>query len=517
MSIHDLIIDATTELAPQPDDILPRMPISQWLTIFGAAFALYAVTANRGIQWQDAGLHVVRILEHTPENSLGLALSHPLHHWLGRISVALFGGIIEPCLAVTLISALAGAITIANVFGCSLWLTKSRAAALFAAGSLALAHTFWQFATLSETYTITTALLSSEVWCVIAYAQSNRARLLSFAFLFNGLGVANHMLGALTTPVLVVLSIQGVWTRKFRARHFIPQAAFWFIGASPYLWLIAAHWMRTGALDEAIHSALFGNAFADRALNTHLNGQSLGRVVAFIILNFPNLFLPFTIFGLMTMKKFRISRLARRALWVALVIHFLFAIRYTVIDEYTFLLPTYVLLGLFAAFGFAAAAGADGKHRRGLLMIARALLFMTPLFYFVAPSLARHFQVLGADARHKPYRDDYVYLFTPWTVVEHSADRLGRHATELAGERGVVVIEDLMAEPAVRYWAIRKGRKDLMITQDSPTCLVIELAHRGVPIVLVPARTNEPRTVAPIGHWRRDGDLYVLESAETGN
>jgi len=511
MSIHEAAIDAIGSLVPPPDDVLPRRPVIQWLAVFVGAFALYAATANRGIQWQDSGLHIVRILEHQPENPLGLALSHPLHHWLGRISVALFGGMIEPCFVVTLISALMGAITAANICGCAYQLTASKYAAFFAAASLALAHTFWQFATLSETYTTTTALLSAEIWCVVIYARKKRSGFLTIAFLLNGLGVANHMLAALTTPVLAALAIHGVATRRFKASALISQAGLWLLGASPYLWLVGGHWIATGNLNETIHSALFGNAFENRVLNTQFNVRSMGRVAAFIVLNFPNLFLPFALIGLFAAGRLHVSRLARRAMFAALAIHFLFAIRYAVIDQYTFMLPTYVLLSLFAGLGFAVIAGRDGKRRRGLQLTACFMLFLTPVIYFFTPGLARHFQVLGSEAHHKPYRDDYVYLFTPWSVAERSADKLGRKAIELAGKRGAIVVEDLMAEPAVRYWAIRTGSKDVMIMNDAPACLLTELVKRSIPIVLVPARADEPRTEAPIGKWRRNGDLYVLQ------
>src|SRR3990172_7525821 len=58
-----------------------------WFAVFVAAFTLYAATANRGAQWQDSGYHILRMVTKEPVNPLGLALSHPLHHWLGRLAV----------------------------------------------------------------------------------------------------------------------------------------------------------------------------------------------------------------------------------------------------------------------------------------------------------------------------------------------------------------------------------------------------------------------------------------------
>ena len=139
-----------------------------WLVAFALAAALYAATANRGAQWQDSGYHILRVVTHESLNPLGLALSHPLHHWLGRAVVS--AGVFEPAFAITLLSALAAAVTVANVYGCVKTLTRHTLASALAAASLLFAHTFWQLATVVESYTLTAALLSGEIWCLCAYA-----------------------------------------------------------------------------------------------------------------------------------------------------------------------------------------------------------------------------------------------------------------------------------------------------------------------------------------------------------
>ena len=82
-----------------------------WLAVLLISFTLYALTANRGIQWQDSGKHILRIATGQLENNLGLALCHPLHYWLGRLAVA--PDLFEPCFAVTLVSSLAAAMAAA--------------------------------------------------------------------------------------------------------------------------------------------------------------------------------------------------------------------------------------------------------------------------------------------------------------------------------------------------------------------------------------------------------------------
>ena len=139
----------------RPDD--PEI-LKGWIALFLVALALYAATASRGAQWQDSGHNILRIVTGESLNPLGLALSHPLHHWLGRLVI--LPNILEPCFAITLISSLAAAFAVANTYGCVCVLTRRREAAVLAAVSLSLANTFWQKSTGAETYTLAPALLS---------------------------------------------------------------------------------------------------------------------------------------------------------------------------------------------------------------------------------------------------------------------------------------------------------------------------------------------------------------------
>jgi hypothetical protein len=360
-----------------------------WLACFVVALALYAATANRGPQWQDSGDHILRVVTGESGNPLGLALIHPLHHWLCRFAAAL--NLLEPAFAVTLVSALAAAFAVANVYGCVLTLTSDRLVAAFAAISLAIANTFWKLATVTEVNTLTAALLSAECWCLIAFIKSRpidnrqptidnlpswlrggacpgRAGVpswLRFAspscfsaflgmFLFNGLGLANHNLALLTTPLLAVVALIALRNRWVSARQLSLAAAVWSIGSLPYTGLVLSEAIRSGDLPATIQSALFGNINKKDVLSASISGSRLLMNVAFISLNFPNLLLPAAVFGFFAARRIGVAPLARRALLAALILHALFALRYPVADQHYFFLPMYVLLVIFGGVGFAA-------------------------------------------------------------------------------------------------------------------------------------------------------------------
>jgi hypothetical protein len=329
--------------------------------------------------------------------------------------------------------------------------------------------------------------------------------------LFNGLGIANHLLALLTAPVLIFVLSAALRKRELPLRHAGLAVGLWVLGSLPYTALVAGELFRTGDLPGTLHSALFGQSFAGEVLNTTLRLRSLTVNAGFVVLNFPSLLLPLALWGLVRGRRLGVPTVAWAALFAGLVIHLCFACRYNVVDQHTFFLPSYVLLSIFAGVGMGHVSILTRPRVRLVAgALAVVMLASTPPAYIAARALARRLDVLRGVARDKPYRDDYVYLFTPWSVVERSAERMSRHAVELAGERGLIFVEDPMAAYAVRYRVLRAGRGDVRITEDVTPDRFRRAVARNRTVVLVPARVSAPQTVPPTGAWHRVGDLYVL-------
>lgn len=481
-----------------------------WIVVLTVASVLFILTANRGPQWQDSGQHMWRIISGDLVHRLGLALSHPLHYWLGR--AALFPKLGEPAYAVTLVSALCAGVAIANVFGCGYALTRCRFAAMAAAASLALSHTFWQMATRTEVYTLTAALLAGECWLLIRFIECRRPSRLLLAMLLNGLGVANHLLALLTTPVLLVVLLVSLRKRTIGIHHVVLAAVVWLIASLPYTGLVWFQAVKTGSVSATIYSALFGRSFADNVLNVSMTLHGLGLVAAYFVLNFPNWVIPASIMGVVRARRTCVSPWALGTLLAGFVIHFLFAVRYNIVDQFTFFIPTYLFVAMIGSVGLAHLLRRyEGATVRYLKAAIVACLIATPMVYALTPAVAREFDLLEKMSRDKPYRDDYVYAFIPWSIADSSAGQMGRYAVELAGAQGLIIVEDGMAFPAVQYSVWRKGNDRVEATRDVLPEQMRAVARAGGNIVLVPARANDPRTPAPWGYWERTGDLYVLQ------
>lgn len=492
-----------------------------WTLLLTVSFVLYAATASRGIQWQDAGHNILRAMTGEVHHPLGLALAHPLHHLLGRLAVA--PGWLEPALAVTLISSLAGAFAVANTFGCVRLLTRNGGAGLFAAGSLAVCHTCWQWSTLAETYTLTAALLAGECWCLVAYVRSRHRRFLWGMLLLNGLGLGNHLQALLTTPVLAIVALLALRRREVRWPGVAIGAVLWVAGSLPYTALVLTEMLDSGQVIATVRSALFGRLYSNQVLSMIPSARVLAVSLAAILYSFPNLLIPAAVYGLLRPRSQDVPALAWKVLLAGLILHALFVLRYNVIDQHTFLLPTYVLLALFAGIGAARVLRWPNARRRRFLCVTGVVLCLTtPAVYGLASATARRAGLFEGTLHNKPYRDDYAYLLTPWSVAERSAERMSTQAVDLAGPRGTVISEDPMARFALEYQRLRRGWSELNVVvvsvPNSPKGREIlgesfaQASRAGRDVVLVPMNADRPAAQPPVGYrWRREGDLYQLE------
>lgn len=185
-------------------------PAAVYLYIFSAAAVLYIASSAPGPLWQDSGLYQYRIWHNDIEGRLGLALSHPLYHIIGIIVKYVPLG--EFVYRINLVSAVAGAAAVANLFLLiRLWLGKN-APAVLSAVSLALCWTFWQSASIAEVYTLYSALFSAELIMLLLYCKTGKVSFLYLLALFNGLAISDHMLAVIPllcyTVVLAVLLIK---------------------------------------------------------------------------------------------------------------------------------------------------------------------------------------------------------------------------------------------------------------------------------------------------------------------
>ena len=274
---------------------------ARYLAVLVVAAALYAVSCAPGALWQDSGLIQYRLWHRDIEGTLGLAISHPLYYIIAIAASVLPIG--EFGHRVNLVSALAGAVAVANLYLLvRLWLGKNFPAVV-AAATLALSHTFWRHASIAETYTLWAALFLAELIVLLQYARTQNARYLYVLGLMNGLAIAVHMLASIPLACYAVVVGTLVVRKTIRPKSALIVAGCWVLGALPYELLILKNIIHSGDVLGTLASAAFGQRWQADVLNLRLSWKLIGENILFVALNFPTPNAILFVVGCCTLRK----------------------------------------------------------------------------------------------------------------------------------------------------------------------------------------------------------------------
>ena len=115
-----------------------------------------------------------------------LAIAHPtgypLYTLLGRLAVAVLGAWQNPAWAVNLLSAAAGALTVALVYLAGRELSRRRLPPLLGAVALACSPVFWSQAVVAEVYTLNSSFVAALLWLALRWSRRPISETVSGSF-----------------------------------------------------------------------------------------------------------------------------------------------------------------------------------------------------------------------------------------------------------------------------------------------------------------------------------------------
>jgi len=436
-----------------------------WVLCAVVFAALYVATAQRGASWQDSGqdsgLHQWRVRVGSFRGQFGLATSHPLYVAAGQVIARVPVGTLEWRL--NAFSGVGMAVALANLACVGAVLTGRRWTGLAVVAMLAVAHTVWWLATIAETYTWSAAGLTAELWLLVLLLRRPRARTLAALALVSGLGWSLHNLALLPLPVYVVAAVALVVRRRLPARALAAAAGAYLVGAGAYLVLIGQAAVESGSIRTAIGSALFGR-YAGEATNLLALSKYWRANLALAALNFVNVLAPLAVIGWFGLRR-RLGGPLAAAVAAITAIEILFVVRYPVPDQFTFLLPTLMMLGVAAAVGLAVVADASRRWPVAAIVTCVLSVAAPPVVYATAPHLVRAAGLYAGRSRQLPYRDELRYWLVPWKHNEDSAERFAADALAQAAPDGVIVADGTALRP-LRVVQSRSGRPaDVTVTR----------------------------------------------------
>lgn len=425
-----------------------------YFAVLCLGLVLYAVSCAPGALWQDSGLIQYRIWHNDIEGFLGLAISHPLFYILAIVAKYIPLG--EFGYRVNLVSAVAAAVAVANLFlFVRLWLGRNFPAVI-AAATLALSHTFWAHASIIETYTLWAALFFAELIMLLQFTKTSQVRYLYWMGLLNGLAIADHMLASMPLLCYSIFLIVLLLRNQIRFKHLGIVVLCWIIGALPYEYLIIKNILQSGDIAGTLASAAFGNSWQGAVLNTSLSAKIIKEDILFILLNFPTPNIVLFFAGCFAIFRFSPSRTLRNVLSGVTILFFVFAFRYTVSDRYAFFIPFYCAASVFIGLGVHLFQSRTSSRVFGILVSVFSVLPVG--VYIVAPTLVEKMQFNIGTRGDIPYRDDYKYFLQPWRTGDKGAERFAEEALETK-EKDSVIYADLTTVGPLLYVQEVKGKR----------------------------------------------------------
>jgi len=424
---------------------------------FFASLLIYALTAQRGVGWQDSGEFQYRILAGDYFWISGIARAHPFYIFAARIFAALFPPQ-DRFFAINLFSGIGMSVALAFL-ALILWrLTRNVWAIVIACLTLGLAHMVWWMSTTAEVYTWSSACLLAEVYCLLRVIETESVAVggiggpsacatlgwwaaLAFA---NGVHASIHNFAFLNWPVygLFFIVCHLKENRGFVLRRVLACVFLWLFGAAFLVVLFAWEWQSSGSLTETVKSLLFGREFEQvvlgaRAVNWHL--AAMNFVLAGV-----SLLNPCWLLTGLGWKGLKGCGAARTCLLGLTLIHAVFWARYFVADQATFVLPTLSLLAIWAGAGASAAAG---RCARGLIPLACLIPLCSVGGPLVADRVLKAHEGGVSRSRALPFRDEARYWLLPWKHNERSAEQFVNCLRGILRDGDVLFADNTSAGP----------------------------------------------------------------------
>ena len=433
--------------------------VTMYAVVLLAAGALYGLSCAPGALWQDSGLIQYRVWHNDIEGFLGLAISHPLYYLVAIAAKCIPLG--EFGHRVNCVSAVAGAVAVANLYLLvRLWLGKDFPA-LIAAATLALSHTFWRHASIAETYTLWTALFLGELIMLLQYTRTKNVRYLYLLGLLNGLAVAVHMLGSIPFVCYAAFIVFLLARKAIHAKDVMLIVALWIVAALPFEYLIIKNIVQSGDIFRTLASAAFGDRWRADVLNMSLSWRIVRENILFILLNFPTPNALLFLAGLYGLHRIGPTSAFRNVALALLVLFFLFAFRYTISDRYAFFIPFYSMVAVVIGLGAHEVRSRIAGRLTPCVIVVCALLPVG--VYAVAPALAQRLHVQIGTRRDIPYRNDYEYFLQPWKTADTGAERFAREALESTEGNAIICADTTTIGPLLYVQEVKGVRADVKV------------------------------------------------------
>jgi hypothetical protein len=141
----------------------------------------------------------------------------------------------------------------------------------------------------------------------------------------------------------------------------------------------------------------------------------------------------------------------------------IFAARYNVPDQHTFLVPAFLFLTLFAGVGMDQVL--RGPRGPGPAITVFLLSLMAPIVYALAPPLMRAYapNSKALPDRVVPYRDRFEWFLRPWRVGYDGPHRYAKETLDSLPHTAWLVVDTTLAAPLNYVQVAESLRQDVRL------------------------------------------------------
>ncbi|MFC1490108.1 protein O-mannosyl-transferase family [Candidatus Latescibacterota bacterium] len=367
--------------------------------VFLIILAVYWWERMRGPGWGDSLLFIVSSLEgfSWSVNATG----HFLYDNLNVLFVFLIPWV-EPAALLTVISILYAMLTLVRIYQTAFILTENSFAAILATIGLAFSFTFWRQVEQVEVYTCACFLVTSAAYSILSDTKSGTYNNIIASGCWMGLAILVHIQTILLLPFYLLYIFQA-WSKNRR------QASISLIAVLfPFMLLIIPAIILS---DYTIGSVFFGFNFQDEVLNFGFRSILTGTIlsIAYVLYSF-HIHIIAVVFGFVIC--FRNSARMFVLIMTGIIPVWVFALRYTVSDQYVFFLNAYIFLAIISTYGYDTLIQLIKGTRWKAVLLVLALL-SSPVVYAVSLRVALHIPQIQGFHKHKEYKGGLSYFMWP--------------------------------------------------------------------------------------------------------
>lgn len=417
------------------------------------AFALYCFTLMPSFGWGDSADLAMRMVDSSDLTFRGTHRDYVLYRAIGSVFQALPVG--DAGMRANLMSAFFGAVTVGLVAFLSGLLAQRPLAAAAAGITLAVSHTFWLMAVMTEVYTFNATLILACYVCVALWWQHQRPALLIAAAFFAGLALNHHATGLVLAATIAPLLLMRIRRVPLGG---LALAALVFVAASYPYWQIALyHWRAGWTLLSAMN--------LDAPSNTFFTSSPLRELLkfgAYSTYNFLGLGVVLAAIGLVQLWRRRLFAMLPPMLWLALVVYV--GVTSSIPDKFNIYVLIYPVLAIVAGIG---ATHISPRFMRASLILA-LLALVPPLGYVASIHTARALGVDLVAARTLPYRDNDWYFMWPGKRGDDGPRRYSEEAFAALDKNAVVIADYSLWRPLLFLQTAEHQRRDVTLLWSEP-------------------------------------------------